>query len=694
MAVLCWTAVFPSSAPAQDADIPPLGRSLFDIVTTASTPDGPRLRVPFPFSELRALIRKTGALGPADIAETLIPIGRSLQREAAAPDYFASPRRVLGVVAEPDASAPGADMAPILKDRLYLGYQPKAEAIEVISFNEEAGRFEFQVVEDYAPGKTPRVAQARRALCLACHGNAGPIFPEPPWSETQANPSIARNLAGAGAAAPPEQADPKRHAETAAALYRSVGSANLLLHANRFWTQSCAEKDKRRRCQENLLSTILEHRLLGRRLFGKGDYQTRRSTEIHFSNTQSAAWPDGFAIADPYLDDIDPTRPAGAAGGTRGDPLAPRAPLRVLDVGAPHANDGIVAMLSDAFTDRGIRWLDTALFTLARNLGVESRIARVPCVFTAQSRKEQRPVSGFSCSNRVPGFPKMSGSLYLGDPDGPSLAIDGLRIELVDYSDIRAGAAKPSGGYSAGGRVVFEPIDPETGLHPRTGDAWVIASIEMSWPASGSGDGQAVFTSLNDIGRLRSAMRVIPGYREPGAGRPATDGGMRGRDIMRAVAARLGRPAPGWCCAPEAGLPPPVGPQDPGRLTIDGLSMEPGPAHPSLQAFHRACGACHAGSGSAPPNFLFGSGGRQLRAIADCAPRILSRIRRSALKSGTPSPMPPASHLAALGQTREAWLESADFRRIERFTTGLSGNAGSTADETATRRPVCGPRSE
>ena len=54
----------------------------------------------------------------------------------------------------------------VLKDRLFLGYQPQAEAIEVISYNEMAGRFEFQVVENYSESGVPKVYYANRPTCL------------------------------------------------------------------------------------------------------------------------------------------------------------------------------------------------------------------------------------------------------------------------------------------------------------------------------------------------------------------------------------------------------------------------------------------------------------------------------------------------------------------------------------------------
>ena len=78
----------------------------------------------------------------------------------------------------------------LLKDRLYLGYQEKANAIEIISYNGKAGRFEFQVVHDYAPGLTPTVSYASRPLCMGCHQNGGPIWSEPPWEETQGSSTL------------------------------------------------------------------------------------------------------------------------------------------------------------------------------------------------------------------------------------------------------------------------------------------------------------------------------------------------------------------------------------------------------------------------------------------------------------------------------------------------------------------------
>ncbi|MFL6290379.1 MAG: hypothetical protein ACJ759_05745, partial [Thermoanaerobaculia bacterium] len=154
------------------ASLPPAGRSLFDHLFA-------REGVPFPFAELLARIEQRSPL-----KKVLIPLGRSLQRNAADPEFFRYPRAVVAV-----------DTDGVLKDRLYLGYHEKAAVLEVISYNESAGRFEFQLVLDYRPGGAARLVYANRAVCTACHQGGGPLFSRQVWDETNANPEIARLLA-------------------------------------------------------------------------------------------------------------------------------------------------------------------------------------------------------------------------------------------------------------------------------------------------------------------------------------------------------------------------------------------------------------------------------------------------------------------------------------------------------------------
>src|SRR5688572_2077732 len=82
------------------ADLPPAGRSLFDHLTTSTVGGISVQRVPYPLPALLEAIRRhagTDSLGRDGVAAVLIPLGRSLQRNASAGDYFEHPRVVVAV---------------------------------------------------------------------------------------------------------------------------------------------------------------------------------------------------------------------------------------------------------------------------------------------------------------------------------------------------------------------------------------------------------------------------------------------------------------------------------------------------------------------------------------------------------------------------------------------------------------------
>src|SRR5215510_4259486 len=160
-------------------DLPPVGRSLFDFLTTEQKNGQKTQSVPFPFTALLEIIARQAGVDPKSqpLKTVLIPLGRSLQRNAAAPRFFQFPRLVVAVDSEPAPQSEGPEI--LLKDRLYMGYLERANLIEVISYNESAGRFEFQIVKNYRAGVKPEVVYASRGLCVSCHQNEAPIFSRP-----------------------------------------------------------------------------------------------------------------------------------------------------------------------------------------------------------------------------------------------------------------------------------------------------------------------------------------------------------------------------------------------------------------------------------------------------------------------------------------------------------------------------------
>ena len=129
--------------------------------------------IPFPFEKLLKKMSQE-----SEVKTVMLPLGRSLQRRAGAPEVFRYPRIV----------AASGD------DQIFLGYNEKAKILEVISYNERLGQFQFQVVHDYDGNLQPRVRYAPRQACISCHQNEAPIFSLAPWDETQANPLVAKKL--------------------------------------------------------------------------------------------------------------------------------------------------------------------------------------------------------------------------------------------------------------------------------------------------------------------------------------------------------------------------------------------------------------------------------------------------------------------------------------------------------------------
>src|SRR5262249_2549459 len=229
---------------------------------------------------------------PPPLKRVLIPRGRSLQRDAARPDYFKFPRAVMGVDGEP---AP-EHAALLLKDRLYLGYQEKANVLEVLSYNEAAGRFEFQLVRDYREGGARNVVYANRTLCTACHQNAAPIFSRPLWDETNANPAIAALL---GAEQRQFYGFPvEQGIDIPYGIDVSKERANQLAMYQYLWRDGCGAGAEGIACRADLLRLALLYRLNGSQRVG--------ALPDGLAERWRQKWPHGLFVPNPELPNRNP----------------------------------------------------------------------------------------------------------------------------------------------------------------------------------------------------------------------------------------------------------------------------------------------------------------------------------------------------------------------------------------------------
>jgi hypothetical protein len=481
------TAASASDLPAWAADparpgptLPATGRSLFDDATA----DG----VPFPFEALVRNIEARAGCRPGQCAKAvLIPLGRSLQRTAAAPDFFAFPRAVVAFTGE------GA--GPLFaRDRIYLGYQEKADLLEVISYNERSARFEFQLVRDYRAGGTPRVLYANRAVCTACHQNHAPIFSRQVWDETNANPRIAARLMATGRSY--HGIPVARGVDIPNAIDDAVQRANRIAVTQRIWREACDPA-----CRASMLVAALQYRLSGERAFD--DEPIARTLAQRFA----ARWPAGLAIPNAGIPNRDPLAfPVGASAAAQAhvaadlEPLAPRPPLEVWSAGDPLLARRVVASLAELVADADVRDLDAVL---ARgSAAAPRRTLTAPCL-VAQDRYE------------------CAGAFTLRGGAG--------RIDLLSF-----------GGEPLSHYTLERGVPRSRGLAARTGSGERIERIVVRRTGAKA---EATATIVDDFGPVRAA---IGNARWPDA--PFSRATMRSALGLRSRAA---------CCEDAAGLRPP-----------------------------------------------------------------------------------------------------------------------------------------
>ena len=297
-----------SSAVISAEDLPPEGtRSLFDHLIAQNE------SLPFPFEKLVALMQAQHPEGRAPLA-LLIPKGRSLLKASA---HHERPR----ILTAADFQSPNPDVALGLAARgaLFVAFVEDAAEIEVISYNEAAGRYEFQLVQDYREGGVPRIVYARRAICTTCHQGAAPIFPQRPWSETNATPAIA------GAITEARGAEPYRGVPVSVPLAvperfdELTDIANFVPVTQRIWLDGCGADDDGAACRRALLKHAIEFAIQP----GAFDPAGREAERLRA--LQARAWPaTGIAVADADLRNRDPLAESGGLREWLRDLLLPR----------------------------------------------------------------------------------------------------------------------------------------------------------------------------------------------------------------------------------------------------------------------------------------------------------------------------------------------------------------------------------
>ena len=350
---------------------PRVGRSYFDLLFSNKA----RYEIPYPFSKVIEKIEnysghKTNSPDSSGVKVVIIPMGRSLQRDAAVfglnqafsfDPFFRFPRIVLAVDGEPRIEN---SLLLNLKNKLYLGFNERAQILEAISYNDDEGRFEYQVVHDYAEGKIPRVTYANRTVCLGCHQNQSPIFSRGPWSETNANPEISellkKNLGSVpfyfGAPLSVNESIPNR-------IDESTDQANLYHAYQKMWKELCTTPE----CKIAVIKNIILFRLGGTSGLIE-NAELKAALNLIDSGWQNR-WPGGLSIPSPNIPDRNPLKDITPAGVTAKipaefEPLLPRLPLDIWKDSGRESNNTnrLIRGLAQDFTGTDIRMIDQWLY--------------------------------------------------------------------------------------------------------------------------------------------------------------------------------------------------------------------------------------------------------------------------------------------------------------------------------------------
>lgn len=686
---LIWVGVAASALGGSNVqpDLPPTGASLFDRLFSEVIDGRARYRIPFPFEDLTREI--AGHLGYPDgeagshIAKVLIPMGRSLQRDAAKPHYFEYPRAVVavvGTVAQSDGLS-----RPQLRDRLFLGYQEKAEILEVISYNEAAARFEYQIVSDYGANKRPRVAYAKRRVCLGCHQNGALIWPQPAWDETNANEDVASGIA----AARQMRADAELYGvpirvplSVPLAIAASIERANRFSVIHRVWRELCGgvqdDSAEAALCRARLLTLALQWRLntLGKFDHHSSDYSNGLKRRIETVWTK--LWPAGLQVAEPLIPNRLPD-PASPSVGAELDPLNSRPPRAIWTPQTPGLASNIIEGIAGLFSVAQIRHLDEHLYGRSMALPPELELS-------AACRVEGRDMAGwafrvqFFC-DPVGGGPTdalVNGRFFLkqGRIDGgyvDRVEVDG-QIALSELK-VTAGRLQKQDDHWVAELMVRNKVSERHGRMP---DGRAIGRITVSWtapaggpstwplaPANLSAAGSVRIPVVDDFSALTGAIERMITATAEGRDDALSGDPLRPSVIAASLFRELGMSQPMAIGArPSHALPP--GKSNPVADTCLPTDV---PAQ-----FTRFCAPCHNTSEPFPPNFLYGREARVAAALGRCAERIYYRLGMWSMAPAErpKSPMPPASALEFLGIDPDHWRESGDLATLSRFAGRLA----------------------
>ncbi len=701
------TWVIDPTNPGEDA--PPAGRSLFDHLVIRQKGESNIYNIPYPFSALLRNIEKTAESlnSSSRFKVVVIPYGRSLHRYAAQSNFFRFPR-ILATIDADDAedlkTRQGTRHPPLyLKDRLFLAYQEKAAIIEVISYNEAAGRFEFQIVRNYQPETSPQVVYANRKVCTACHQNQAPIFPEPLWHETNAHPLIHKLLQPAQI----EFSSIDHGVDIAAAFDAATDRANEILVSQKLWQEGCetpAFPQQSVECRASLLTAALQQRLSGSSPF-LGTSSPHEYLLSSLLQTWKSQWPHGLWLPNPNIPNrpiadvlafiapevsdhyFSPTRDGPQHMHPLMDPLTPRPPLATWTFAPPDRFPWIQFMtsLANLFSQADILKLNDLLIKIAGHQHLSAMQYHSHCATTIHAETEKTFELKLECNPSSTSLvaPRnsfsLNGRVMFEEGQSQRGTLHRLQIgqaEEHDSLNIREAFFQEEGAQE---KLTLLMAPSASGLPVRTHEGNLMEALVLQWPLPFPSPGifqenpvlsDATLDILPDFSLIQKAVKMMVQETSNGHTDALGHTPFRRVKLVQSLLHYLDPPARIWCCEEPLDLPPVVLDAHPSSGKIFARTNN---APAPLQLLDRYCGDCHHGDDSAPPGFLHGSISNVENNLTQCAERMYVRLGMWQVPPTERrlSPMPPPTALSRLTTMPGDWPQQEEFRLLKQYVQEL-----------------------
>ena len=235
------------------------------------------------------------------------------------------------------------------------------------------------------------------------------------------------------------------------------------------------------------------------------------------------------------------------------------------------------------------------------------------------------------------------------------------------------------------GQVTFALSDLNERLSVRLNDGRRLSTMTLRWDQHllDSVNVTATVTIIDDFDPLQTALQSMVAAASNDETDALSYGAFQRKLIVDDLTEAFGLPQWSWCCE----LPPLEAVDQPQSL------LQQGDASSTVPLFQRHCATCHSDPTTNPPGFLATSEVPSA-GIAQCAPRILRRLRLWDQPHDLLTPMPPPGTLGLFAHDEDSWLESTALEQLVAGTEQVllaQGGAAKLADTIARRYETLPP---